>query len=168
LTKSSSGCSVDGAGSNGVRGVVLAVVDGEVSVSANGLEDVPHVAVVGGVVVLGEGLGSGFGGDGASGRGGGQLEDLVVNVVLDGGGASGPDVVTGRLLVDGVEAIGGATFSPGSDGQVDLSVEGVAGGSEEDIHATVGVEGVKLGEVRGGCVDSGSEGGGDGEFHFYF
>lgn len=71
----------------------------------------------------------------------GELEDLVVDVLCHGGGASGPDVVVLFLLVDGVEAVGGTSVCPGADLSINHYVEGGAlPGGVGDGHLAVSVE----------------------------
>ena len=75
------------------------------------LEGVPHVAVVGGVVVVGEGLRARAGLDGAvSGSGGEELEGDVIHVLLDGGGAGQPEVFVLQGVNKLVDALAGVTL----------------------------------------------------------
>ena len=80
--------SVDGAGGSGIIGLELAVLGAQVSEAGNFVQGVPHVAVVGVVVVVGVSLGARSGVDLAVGTDLGQFEDLVVDVPVNGGGAS--------------------------------------------------------------------------------
>lgn len=137
----------------------MALGGGEVLELSDAVKDVPHVAVVGVVVVVGVGLGAGLSGNIAGVTVLGQHEDLVVDVLLDGGGAGGPNVVLGLGLVQSVEAAGGATGLPAEDLVVDFPVELHAEGvGVGDRHLAVGVERVVLGEVRGGGGGNSSDG----------
>ena len=77
--------SIDVACGGGVAGGEGALSNFLVGEGGGVLEGVPHVAVVGRVVVVGEGLRARAGLDGAvSGGGGGELEGDVVDILLDG------------------------------------------------------------------------------------
>ena len=102
--------SIDVAGGGGVAGGEGALSNFLVGEGGGVLEGVPHVAVVGRVVVVGEGLRARAGLDGAvSGGSGEELEGDVVDILLDGGGAGQPEVGVLQCIHEFVDALAGVT-----------------------------------------------------------
>merc|ERR1712071_182282 len=139
--------SVLGAGGDGIVGDPHAVSGGEVGEASNAVVHVPHVAVVGVVVVERRGLALGLRLDLAGAVGGrDELEELVVDVLLDGGSPGAPDANVGVVLDDCVETTGWASRAPSLHFGEELLVEGSAVGVEGGAHLAASVGGVHLGE----------------------
>jgi hypothetical protein len=140
--------SVNIASGSWVSGREWALSDLLVSESACVLEGVPHVAEVGWVVVVGEGLRAGARLDCAVSADLRELKGDVVDVLLDGGCASHPEVGGFLLIYEGVHTLANVT-------SLELSQHGLHGGVDcwallrgiGHLNCAVGVEGIERGEL---------------------
>ena len=99
-------CSIGGTSGGGIVSRVATFANREGEGGSNTVVDVPQVAEVDAVVVHGNGLGAGASLNVATGGVVGELEELVISVLLVLGLAGGPDIVIDSLFLEAVDTGG--------------------------------------------------------------